>query len=1054
MSPDNRVRKSAEEAFNKGIESNCPGAATGLMQIISGSGNESIRGLAIVLFRKKIVKNLARISGMPPEFHTQVRKQLHTRLQNEPHAKNMRHLADLAVEVARLQIWPELIPFCVQMFKNEAKQKAILYLLGELVSELHEQMNQQNIAQMIQLAGQAFQSSNIDIKIEALSMFGKALVYISDVHKYESVVPQILATLTGLLQQQNFEKAQKVLQVLVDVAADKAKFFRAHIDAITELMKQIGSTEEMDGDVRQLALEVLVSIIEKEPSMVRKNKVFIEVVIDVSLRLMMMMDDDKDEWNSLYDANVDDNECFDAGQVALNRLAENINKKRFVPILMPKLQQLISSSDWKCKHTAIIAIAQTCELMLEGKISKNELFKQVAPLMADAHHRVRYAVVHCVGIMCTDFGRKFVNKWNNQILEIFMSAMADSANPRLMAHSAICVVNWAERVSTKLLKPNLEKLLKQLFAMINEPNIPRFCKENALGAVSEVADTAQDQFKKYYTPFVKALMNILQQATDADYLDLRLEAFRALTYIGVAVGASTFGNEAMTAMQISLPIVRMDGVEVARILNSWRRIFQTMQGDVMQFLPAVSEVTLKYVKQEVKLTDWNTSDEEAEDLEINERDIKVNASRVEEKVSALNLVYAMAKYSDGHFTPFIEKFTNAIFPLIEKPMDDSIQEAAAEAVPGFLICCVDSFKRSQHPPIGIIKQLMLASLSKISIQMPKEKSPDCLCSFALSIEKIVQVDFDLTRQCLTDECRKAVTETLLNCLKESAERMSTRTKAMRGDVDEEEVDKLKAENEQEAQLSTHISDAIGSFVEAYKERYLPLLGQYESVLAYMLGKDGLDIQKRAALYIFCDVIEHCPAESFKNMMDFLRNNFISAGQNQDTHVRQAGIYAIGQLVAKAGPNVGAPLTDIIKLCFDQFTDSKYNVGDVEDVQDNATMSIGRICKKAPNELPLPQIYPQWLNCFPIRSDDDCSKWCYAELLRLVETNNPHLLGANACNFPKIATWIGEVLFTNMSNDNIDNRFMALLKKIQNTQMGSDVFASLPEDIKEKLKEAG
>merc|ERR1719495_2066033 len=127
------------------------------------------------------------------------------------------------------------------------------------------------------------------------------------------------------------------------------------------MMEQIGVSDQIEEDSRQLALEVLITIVEKRPALVRKNQVFIETVIKVALQLMLVLDDkDHEEWNSEYDHNVDDSPCFDAGQVALCRIAEEISTKKFLPILLPKVEQLLSQNSWMCKHAGLVAIAQTC----------------------------------------------------------------------------------------------------------------------------------------------------------------------------------------------------------------------------------------------------------------------------------------------------------------------------------------------------------------------------------------------------------------------------------------------------------------------------------------------------------------------------------------------------------------------------------------------------------------------------------------------------------------------------------------------------------------------
>merc|ERR1719510_468959 len=193
--------------------------------------------------------------------------------------------------------------------------------------------------------------------------------------------------------------------------------------------------------------------------------------------------------------------------------------------------------------------------------------------------------------MCSDFKKKFVNTYSGGILDIFEAGMGETDHPRIQAHSAICIVNFAECVSPKLLRPRLEQLLNKLFNLLNQPQ--KFVQENALSAVSECAENSKDQFVKYYDTFTAHLMRILQHALGEEYIPLRLEALRCLTHIGEAVGSRTFNSHAVQAMQLSLPIIEQDGVEVVRILGSWTRIFQTCQESMAPFINQVSQVAFK-----------------------------------------------------------------------------------------------------------------------------------------------------------------------------------------------------------------------------------------------------------------------------------------------------------------------------------------------------------------------------------------------------------------------------------------------------------------------------
>lgn len=1050
MSGDNNQRQQAEAMFNKGLESNIVGTANSLIQALSESQKPDVRGLAAVLMRKKYVSQDEKLQSLGPQFHNQFKQQLLTRFQTEDNNSAIKHLCDLIVEFASSDVvqWPELFSFLVQNFNLEnSKIVNIIYILGELVSINHCQMAQPDIVKLVDMSGQAFSHKSTEVQMESIKMFGKAVAYVDNIQNYLNATSMILGILKNFLTTGDELNSQQLLQILVDIASDKPKLYKGCINEIIPIMEQIGMNENFDEDCRLLSLELLITLIEKQPSMVRRNQAYIETVVKVALQLMLSVEEPSpEEWNSEYDHKkvVDQSPCFDQGQVTLCRLAVEISIKKYLPILLPKMEQLMGHNAWKCKHAGLIAVAQTCELICQGGINKESIFERVAQFAKDQHFRVRYATVHCLGIMCTDFGKKFVNKFHNQILDIFMQCMDDRANPRLQAHAAICVVNLAERLSQKMLRPNLEKLLHKLFSVLNQNNAPKFLHENVLSAICEVADNAKSEFLKYYDTFMPPLIQILENCTSDDFIGLRQEALRAVSYIGMAVGKEKFGPVAIRALQLSMSIVQSEQ-EVTRVLNSWKRIFKTLGTDATELMPIVAEPMFKYATHNVTLC------HEDDDLEVNDRDVNVNASLVEEKISAINLIDYMARYSDGGFMPLVERSASALLPLIADPMDTGIQEAALEALPSLVYCMFKHFKKHNNPSIDMIGMLVAQIITSINKSMPNEENVESLSSFACCIENLAAIDADLTKSTIKGELLQTTTNSLMDCLKRSVERMDMRNNAMREQgVDEEEIDKLKEGNNHESRLSNHISDSVNQFIKVYREEYLGLLAGSMDALSYMLGPEGLDIQKACALYIFCQVIECCDPKSYANLLDVLKKSFLESCGSADIAVRQAGLYGTGVFVEKLGSAIGIPMEQILKACFMQFADAKYMDGDVEDIQDNAAMTIGRVCKFCANDVDLPNVYAKWLKCFPIRNDDDCSQWCYAEFLRLIEENNTAFLGQNGDNLPGIVAHIADAAYTEFSNDEIDAKFGQLLAKIKNSPQADKVFSAIPADLKKKI----
>merc|ERR1719433_1848751 len=211
------------------------------------------------------------------------------------------------------------------------------------------------------------------------------------------------------------------------------------------------------------------------------------------------------------------------------------------------------------------------------------------------------------------------------------------------------------------------------------------------------------------------------------------------------------------------------------------------------FIEKVAPLAFNYAQQSVKMADWDSEDE---DIQVNNREQPVNASKVEETSAAINLIYVVTKYSGGKAWPIVQKAAEIGLPLIEDPVDDSVQEAAAEMLPGLLRCMVDAMKNGLgNVTQNDVGQLFNIIINKVVKQMPMEESPDSLCSFSVCMEKCVGINDDLTRT-MPEEMIKSLYAALLTCLKESAERMDVRNELMKEpDKDEEEIDTLKEQNE-------------------------------------------------------------------------------------------------------------------------------------------------------------------------------------------------------------------------------------------------------------------
>jgi len=122
--------------------------------------------------------------------------------------------------------------------------------------------------------------------------------------------------------------------------------------------------------------------------------------------------------------------------------------------------------------------------------------------------------------------------------------------------------------------------------------------------------------------------------------------------------------------------------------------------------------------------------------------------------------------------------------------------------------------------------------------------------------------------------------------------------------------------------------------------------------------------------------------------------------------------------------------------------------------DNAIAAVGKILRYHPNVIDCSKSFPVWLSMLPVVSDVIESLTTYALLCDFLESSNPHLLGPQFQNLPKILSILARILQTNLINEEISNRIVNILKKMRTSfqpELLQSVWTSLSEEHRMKLQ---
>ncbi|KAK9870587.1 hypothetical protein WA026_008150 [Henosepilachna vigintioctopunctata] len=617
LSVDNNVRTQAEEAYsNLAIETKVSHL---IVAIQDGTLAEDSRQMSAVLLRRLFSNEfLDFYPKLPPESQAQLKQQVIIAIQQEQSDQLRHKVCEVAAEVARNLIdddgnnqWPEFLQFLFQCANapSPVLKEAALQLFTSVPGVFGNQQN--NYLDLIKqmLMHSLSTTETYEVRFQAVRAVG-AFIIIHDretqilKHFNDLLMPMLMVMAESIQQQQD----DTLLKVLIDLAENVPKFLRPQLLPIYEMCMKIFSDAASLDSWRQLALEVMVTLAEMAPAMVRKNAdKYIAQLVPVVLQFMADLEEEEDWGKSdeLLDEENDSNNVV--AEAALDRLACGLGGKTILPLVTQHLPAMLANPDWKQRHAALMAlsaIGEGCHKQMEDMLSQiingvPGVMQGALSYLQDPHPRVRYAACNAIGQMSTDFAPVFQKEFHSTVVPNLIMLLDDNDNPRVQAHAGAALVNFAEDCPKHILTGYLDALMGKLEAILSSKfkelveKGTKLVLEQVVTTIASVADTAEYEFIAYYDRLMPCLKYIIKNSENEELKLLRGKTIECVTLIGVAVGGEKFQNDATEVMDMLLK-THGEGVELpdddpqtSYMISAWSRICKVLGRNFEQYLPLV-----------------------------------------------------------------------------------------------------------------------------------------------------------------------------------------------------------------------------------------------------------------------------------------------------------------------------------------------------------------------------------------------------------------------------------------------------------------------------------
>ncbi|CAL7948610.1 unnamed protein product [Xylocopa violacea] len=1075
LSTDNNARTQAEGAYNNlPVDSRVTFLLTSLCNATLA---EEMRATAAVLLRRLFSSEFMDFyPKIPAEAQARLKEQILLSVQNEQTQTIRRKICEVAAEVARNLIdedgnnqWPEFLQFLFQCANSPvpALKESALQMFTSVPGVFgNQQANYLDlIKQMLQQS--VMDSTNYEVRFQAVRAIG-AFIILHD--KEENIQKHFSELLPAIVQviAQSVEKQEDdaLLKVLIDLAESTPKFLRLQLETIMDMCMKIFSNEDMADSWRQLALEVLVTLAETAPAMVRKvgGKYIVSLV---PLVLKMMTDIEEDEKWSFSDEIVDDDNDSNnvVAESALDRLACGLGGKTMLPQIVQNIPSMLNNSDWKYRHAALMAISavgEGCHKQMEAILP--QIMDGVIQYLQDPHPRVRYAACNAVGQMSTDFAPIFEKKFHDKVIPGLLMVLDDNANPRVQAHAGAALVNFSEDCPKNILTPyldaimaKLESILKAKFQELVEKGT-KLVLEQVVTTIASVADTCEEQFVTYYDRLMPCLKYIIQNANQEEHKMLRGKTIECVSLIGLAVGPEKFIADASEVMDMLLKThsegdLPDDDPQTSYLISAWARICKILGKQFEQYLPLVMGPVLRTaaMKPEVALLD-NEDMEGIEDVDWEfislgeQQNFGIKTAGLEDKASACEMLVCYARELKEGFADYAEEVVRLMVPMLKFYFHDGVRTAAAASLPYLLDCA--KIKGPQY-----LEGMWAYICPDLLKGMDTEPESEVLLELLYSLAKCIET---LGAGCLGAQPMAEVLRILDKLLVKHFERAVARLEKRKDeDYDEVVEEKLADEDNEDVYTLSKIADILHALFTTHKSTFFPYFDQICGHFVKLLSPERSWSDHQWALCVFDDVIEFGGPECAKYQEYFLRP-MIQYVSDKSAEVRQAAAYGCGVLGQYGGEAFAQACAEALPRLMEVINDPESRSPENVNPTENAISAVTKILKYNNKAINVDEILPHWLSWLPVVEDEDEAPYVYGYLCDLIEANHVAVLGPNNGNLPRLISFFAEALYKDAvpTSNPVMGRILSIVRQIQNNEsMFQACINALTADQQQALHEA-
>ena len=1109
--PDDNIRKNAEIQLQQGLQNNQSKEVLCLYcsQVLLNTTDLSVKLYCAIIIRKIFLVNDDSKNDIIKTFNLDnknvLKNNLFNALVNNVQDKNLnKKIANAIVNVFTCLLendekWDELLKYIIANFNLELSENNLniielsLYLLSNVYGVANDQLKE-GIPVFLNCFSIYFKSNILSLKAKTVECINELLCSTSskkESKKFREFIYYILETTLQCLKEHSSENLKICLDSLNDLSEYEPKILRKSFSDIFILMGKIIEDKEIDDNLREIAYELLINLIENMPKLMKNDEEKLSNLIQSLFKYAMEIDEEiDDEWltpkaTTFINDEFIPEQKLDEATSLLIRLFDALDEKVVLKIVSNNIAELIqhsSEKDWKYKYIAYITIAEVISYVKELNHIEN-IIEMILKDVNNQNIKIQYAALYCIAELADEHNPDFQNEYHGKVIGTLLNVLNNSNVLRIRLQVVDALDCFIEHVTDEVGAKYLQNSFDILFTVFNEDDTKCPCslKEGILNVVQEFIDASNEEFKKYaekcFSILLEYLKKILNDGTNKTLIGILLETISIIGPLCPEVYKNYLLTLVNTLIKIQSSLSSYKENIGNYLLSSWEKIVPNLLIDNKEKLLEVTQSLIELLKKppemsvsnnpnlQVNVQEFFKEDEEKKEekakpnLQTSETEefatfieilnlilesapATINASQVE---NLYPVILSLLKYPNTDIQGEVANtFSNSIKSLIATNCE---QNALHNAAKKYIADIVEQlFKESNFSLIVSLLDSIREIISSVKLFLTTPEINDLSEKLLKIFDKVEQNRIDLNKQ-------KLKTEKEIENDKKTGDNKIFSDDEEDLDSEQEAIDEIQDEIEELEEVQTSFSEFFGTLFDTHKNLTLEIVEKFlKDYLPKYFNEQSSTFEKKLGVLIIDDMAEFLQQDLIGNIWNDILKTMITYSNHKDYELRNAAAYGLGIFAKFTKNDFKMYENDLLNSILNSMTFPddipKAEIEDMKFARDNAVSALGKTIKYHGQELnELNKYLDIWVNKLPITKDHTEGKLNNKFLMEILQKDPKMVLGENNKNLSHIIV----VLSKAYNSDDSDDETNKLIEQFANGILNNNEFKSVLDKVVSEQK---